>query len=66
MIYEPPTRLIPLAEWPKYHPWPGVATLRKWVEQRGRNGFEGVVRRIGGRLIVDEARFFEWVDRQDD
>ena len=28
------------------------------------NGFDAVVRRVGRRVLIDEAAFFVWVDKQ--
>ena len=67
MITEaPPTRLIPLAEWPKHHPWPTAPALRFYVYNAKSNGFEkhGVVKRVGRRILINEAAFFRWVDAQ--
>ena len=60
----PPTRLIPLAEWPKHHPWPTAPALRFYHYNGKLNGFEahGVVKRIGRRILIDESAFFRWVD----
>lgn len=62
----PTTRLIPLADWPKHHPWPTAPALRFYVYNAKLNGFEkhGVVKRIGRRILIDEAAFFDWVDAQ--
>lgn len=61
-----PTRLIPLAEWPKHHPWPTAPALRFYVYNAKLNGFEahGVVKRVGRRILIDEPAFFRWVNAQ--
>lgn len=53
-------RLIPLTEWPKYHPWPSVSALRALVAQSKTNGFDKVIRRRGRRILLDEAAFQDW------
>ena len=58
-------RLIPLVEWPLHHPWPPLGGLRHLVRHRRTNGFARVVRRVGARLLVDEAAFFAWADSQE-
>ena len=58
------TRLIPVTNWNNYHPWPPLGGLRHLVFNRARNGFGAVVRRCGRRVLIDEAAFFAWVDRQ--
>ncbi len=35
-------RLIPLTEWPNYHPWPTVSGLRHLVFYSYKNGFDAV------------------------
>ena len=57
-------RLIPLVDWPTIHPWPPLGGLRHLVLHRHTNGFDAVVRRVGRRVLIDEAAFFAWVDRQ--
>ena len=58
------TRYIPLTQWPKYHPWPGIGGLRHLVFFAGNNGFDKVIRRAGRRVLIDEQAFFEWMDRE--
>ncbi len=58
------TRLIPLTEWADFHPWPSTPALRKMVAGARLNGFHSVVKRVGGRILIDETAFFEWVDSQ--
>lgn len=61
---QPPTRLIPLSDWDKFHTWPTVHALRAYVYDRASNGFDdhGVYKRVGRRILIDEAAFFRWVD----
>ncbi len=59
-----PSRLIPLTEWNQYHPWPPLGGLRHLVFNAEYNGFDRVVRRVGRRVLIDEAAFFKWVDAQ--
>lgn len=54
-------RLIALSEWPEHHPWPSVPALRNYVFFEKENGASAWVRRLGRRVLVDEAAFFEWV-----
>lgn len=58
----PTTRLIPVPQWPEVHPWPSVAGLRHLIHFEKDNGFDRVVRRIGGRVLIDEQAFFAWAD----
>jgi hypothetical protein len=59
----PPTRLIPVTEWSKHHEWPPIGGLRHLIFNARHNGFDAV-RRIGRRVLIDEAAFFAWVQRQ--
>jgi hypothetical protein len=56
------TRLIPVPEWPNAHPWPSESGLRHLIFHSDKNGFDKAVRRIGRRILIDEAQFFEWVE----
>ncbi len=55
-------RLIPLTKWNNYHDFPPVGGLRHLVFYAEQNGFNRVIRRIGRRVLIDEAAFFKWVD----
>ena len=57
----PTTRLIPAAKWNDFHPWPPKGGLRHLIFNEKQNGFQKVVRRVGRRVLIDEAQFFEWV-----
>lgn len=57
-------RLIPVTDWSKFHPWPPIGGLRHLVFFAKDNGFDQVIRRIGRRVLIDEAAFFQWVDEQ--
>ena len=53
-------RLIPLTDWPKHHAWPPLGGLRHLVFFAKQNGFDRVIIRIGRRVLIDEAAFFNW------
>ena len=57
---QPTTRLIPVKDWPNFHPWPPIGGLRHLIFHEKTNGFASVVRRCGRTVLVDEAAFFEW------
>lgn len=59
------TRLIPVTEWSEHHTWPPIGGLRHLIFNAKSNGFDAVIRRVGRRVLVDEAAFFRWVDQQD-
>ncbi|MBF0371705.1 MAG: hypothetical protein HQL52_19895 [Magnetococcales bacterium] len=52
--------LIPLTKWPEHHPWPTIGGLRHLVFNAEKNGFDEVICRVGGRVLIDEGRFFQW------
>lgn len=58
------TRLIPLSKWNEYHDYPTVSALKNLNFHKDRNGFNYVIRRIGRKIYLDEAAFFEWVLEQ--
>lgn len=58
--YRAPTRLIPVPDWNKHHDWPPVGGLRHLIFNAERNGFARVIRRVGRRVLIDEAEFFRW------
>lgn len=59
---EEKSRLIPLAEWDKYHPYPTVGTLRQYNFHNTRNFHECLEYggAEGNRILIDEKKFFEW------
>ena len=59
-----PGRLIPLTAWPKYHAWPPIGGLRHLVFHAKETGFEACIKRVGRRLLIDEATFFAWIESQ--
>jgi hypothetical protein len=60
----PPTRYIPVPHWEKHHEWPPIGGLRSLIFNRHKNGFDKVVKKIGRRVLIDEAAFFTWVSKQ--
>lgn len=58
------TKLIPLTKWHEHHQWPPIGGLRHLVWFANTNGFNKVIRRVGRRVLIDEAAFFKWVDDQ--
>jgi len=57
-------RLIPVTQWNKYHSFPPIGGLRHLVFHEHTNGFHTVVKRVGRRVLIDEAAFFQWVEDQ--
>lgn len=60
----PQTRIIPLADWPKYHPWPPIGGLRHIAFNLETSGFKRAILRVGGRVLIDEAAFFQCAREQ--
>lgn len=61
---EPATRYIPVADWPKHYPWPTVPGLRTLIHRCKKTGFDSVIKRANGRVLIDEAAFHRWVAAQ--
>ena len=59
-------RLIPLTKWNHFHEWPPIGGLRHLVFHEKSNGFDSCLVRIGRRVLIDEEKFFIWVDCQKD
>ncbi len=60
----PTTQLIPVSHWNERHPWPPAGGLRHLIFFADTNGFNKVIRRIGRRVLIDEAAFFDWANSQ--
>ena len=56
--------LIPVSKWNQYHDFPTVAALRNMLFFAKDNGIEKCIRKIGGRLYIEESAFFEWVEER--
>jgi hypothetical protein len=63
MTNEEETRFIPLTDWPKYHPWPPLGGLRHLVFHAKKNGFEEVICKASGRILINEKSFFRWLNK---
>lgn len=59
-------RLIPIPDWNKYHDWPPQGGLRHLVFHKKTNGFANAFKRVGRRVLIDEAEFFACVNRQNE
>lgn len=58
------TRYIPVPQWQDHHEWPRIGGLRNLIFNKDKNGFAKVVKKVGKRVLIDEAAFFEWVANQ--
>jgi hypothetical protein len=61
-----PPRYIPVTQWNNYNGWPTIAGFRNLIFNRKTNGLDQfkVVKKIGKRVLIDEAAFFAWVEGQ--
>ena len=62
-----PTRYIPVAIFDEYHPWPTPQSLRnrKHAAERGNDpDFLKCIKKVGGRILIDEQAFLRWVEAQ--
>jgi hypothetical protein len=59
-------RYIPVPNWEKHHEWPRIGGLRNLIFNRHKNGLDkfGVIKKVGKRVLIDEAAFFSWVAAQ--
>jgi len=60
----PKTRLIPVPDWKNHHSWPPLGGLRHLIFNEKTNGFKPAFKRVGRRVLVDEAAFFAIVEAQ--
>ncbi|MDW9176987.1 hypothetical protein SE924_10055 [Legionella pneumophila] len=58
------TRYIPVPNWEKHHDWPRIGGLRHLIFNKDKNGFAKVIKKVGKRVLIDEAAFFDWVANQ--
>lgn len=56
------TRLIPINKWNNYHDYPTAGAWRQLIFRNKNNIVEKVIKRNGGRLLIDEAAYFEFIN----
>ncbi len=59
-MIEKEKKFYTVAQWP--HSWPPEGGLRHLIFNAETNGFNKVVKRIGRRVLLDEAAFFQWIE----
>lgn len=61
-----PSRLISVGQFPQFHPAFSESSLRWWIFKSAENGLasSGAIVRIGRKVLIDEAKFIEWVRAQ--
>ena len=57
-------KLLTIKQFATVHGWPPEGGLRHLIFFEKQNGFDRVTRRVGRRVLIDEAAFFEWVESQ--
>jgi hypothetical protein len=60
---QPSSRLIPVPDWNKHHSWPPQGGLRHLIFNEKTNGFATAFKRVGRRVLIDEAEFFACIER---
>ncbi|MEI7997608.1 MAG: hypothetical protein WCH01_22195 [Methylococcaceae bacterium] len=55
--------LIPVSEWNQHHSWPPIGGMRHLIFNAKTNGFDSAFKRVGRRVLVDEAEFFAIIAR---
>ncbi|MEC4747223.1 hypothetical protein [Methylomicrobium sp. Wu6] len=61
---QPSSRLIPVPEWNNHHSWPPIGGLRHLIFNAETNGFATAFKRVGRRVLIDEAEFFNCIAKQ--
>jgi len=59
-------RYLTVTNWNNHHDWPRNGGLRYLIFNRKTNGLDqfGVVKKVGKRVLIDEAAFFAWIANQ--
>jgi hypothetical protein len=57
-------RFLTVPQFCAEHPWPSLGGLRHLIFHASANGFDSAILRVGRRVLIDEAAFFAWMDRQ--
>ncbi|MBL1265727.1 hypothetical protein [Candidatus Methylomicrobium oryzae] len=61
---QPATRLIPVPDWKNHHSWPPEGGLRHLIFNKDSNGFSTAFKKVGRRVLIDEAEFFACIERK--
>lgn len=59
-------RLITVSDWNQHHSWPPEGGLRHLIFHEKTNGFATAFKRVGRRVLIDEAEFFACVEKQNE
>jgi hypothetical protein len=60
------SRLIPIPDWHKFHPWPPIGGLRHLNFHKHTNGFSKAFLKVGNRVLVHENIFFECIEEKNE
>jgi hypothetical protein len=58
-------RLFTVSQFIERHPWCTKGGMRHFLFYRESNGLDKAILKIGKRLLIDEDKFFEWLEQQD-
>jgi len=59
-------RLLTVRGFAEQHPWATEGGLRHLIFGAATNGAGSWIRRIGRRVLIDEAAFFAWVETRNE
>lgn len=58
--------LLTVRDWTKRHRWPSEGGIRHLIFNAAENGASAWIRRVGRRVLIDEAAFFAWVEARNE
>lgn len=47
------------------HPCFSEASLRYYIFNETKNGIDKAIKRVGRKILINEERFFDWLEGQD-
>lgn len=56
-------RLINASEWHKYHDWPLLHDIMRFIRERDTNGFNHVCFKPDKKWIIDEDKYLVWIEQ---
>jgi hypothetical protein len=57
------SRFFTVRQWTEQKHWPPLGGLRHLIFHAKSNGFDAVIRRVGRRILLSEAAFESWIER---
>lgn len=55
---------LTVSQFVRKHPWPPEGGLRYLIFNEKTNGFDKVIKRAGRTILIDEEKFFKWIEDQ--